>query len=67
MLESITCGETQIPAPGFKKAVTKMSNKNRETSLTGYEKQFEVRLDVILKVDKLSMRIAYTECCLLVL
>lgn len=40
--EGITCGETQIPASGFKKAVSKMANRDTDTGLNSYEKQFEV-------------------------
>ncbi len=42
VLEGISCGETQIPASSFKRALTKLADKNNEKDVTGFEKQFEV-------------------------
>ena len=42
VLESLTCGETQIPASGLSGAIEKLKEKNTETGRTGFETQFHV-------------------------
>ena len=42
VLESLTCGDTQIPASGLSGAIKKLKEKNRETGRTGFETQFHV-------------------------
>ena len=42
VLESLTCGDTQIPASGLLGAIEKMKEKDRETGRTGFETQFHV-------------------------
>ena len=43
VLESLTCGDTQIPASGLSGAIKKLKEKNSETGRTGFETQFYVR------------------------
>ena len=42
VLESLTCGDTQIPASGLSGAIKKLKQKDRETGKTGFETQFHV-------------------------
>ena len=42
VLESLTCGDTQIPASGLSNAIKKLKQKDRETGKTGFETQFHV-------------------------
>ena len=42
VLESLTCGDTQIPASGLASAIKTLKEKNRETGRTGFETQFHV-------------------------
>lgn len=42
MLESITCGNTQVSASDLQRAVTKLKQRDPITKLTGYEQQFKV-------------------------
>ena len=42
VLESLTCGDTQIPASGLAGAVKKLKQKDRVTGRTGFETQFHV-------------------------
>ena len=42
VLESLTCGDTQIPALGFSSAIEKLKEKDRLTGRTGFETQFHV-------------------------
>ena len=42
VLESLTCGDTQIPASGLSSAIKKLKEKDRETGRTGFETQFHV-------------------------
>ena len=42
VLESLTCGDTQIPASGLSGAIEKRKEKNTETGTTGFETQFHV-------------------------
>ena len=42
VLESLTCGDTQIPASGLSGAIEKLKEKDRETGKTGFETQFHV-------------------------
>ena len=43
ILESITCGNTQLSASDLQRAVTKLSQRDPNTQLTGYEQQFKVQ------------------------
>ena len=42
ILESITCGNTQISATDLQRVVTKLKQRDPNTQLTGYEQQFKV-------------------------
>ena len=42
VLESLTCGETQIPASELSGAIEKLKEKDRESGRTGFETQFHV-------------------------
>ena len=42
VLESLTCGDTQIIASGLSGAIKKLKEKDRETGRTGFETQFHV-------------------------
>ena len=42
VLESLTCGDTQIPASGLTGAIEKLKQKDSETGRTGFETQFHV-------------------------
>ena len=42
ILESITCGNTQVSAADLNRAVTKLKQRDPHTKLTGYELQFKV-------------------------
>ena len=42
VLESLTCGDTQIPASGLAGAIEKLKQKDSETGMTGFETQFHV-------------------------
>ena len=42
ILESITCGNTQVSAADLQRAVTKLKQRDPNTKLTGYEQQFKV-------------------------
>ena len=42
VLESLTCGNTQIPASGLTNAIEKLKEKDSETGRTGFETQFHV-------------------------
>ena len=42
VLESLTCGDTQIPASRLSGAIKKLKEKDRETGRTGFETQFHV-------------------------
>jgi len=42
VLESLICGNTQIPASGLIGAVDKLKQKDSETGRTGFETQFHV-------------------------
>ena len=42
VLESLTCGDTQIPASGLSSAIKKLKEKDKETGMTGFETQFHV-------------------------
>jgi len=43
VLESLMCGNTQIPAASIKKALVRLSNVVPDTNRSGYETQFNVR------------------------
>ena len=47
VLESLICGDTQIPASGLIGAIDKLKQKDSETGRTGFETQFHVRCSVI--------------------
>ena len=42
ILESITCGNTQVSAADLQRAVTKLKQRDPHTKLTGYEQQHKV-------------------------
>ena len=42
ILESITCGNTQVSAADLQRTVTKLKQRDPNTKLTGYEQQFKV-------------------------
>ena len=42
ILESITCGNTQVSAPDLQRMVAKLKQRDPHTNLTGYEQQFKV-------------------------
>ena len=42
VLESLTCGDSQIPASGLSGAVKKLKEKDSESGRTGFETQFHV-------------------------
>ena len=42
ILESITCGNTQVSAADLQRAVTKLKQRDPNTKLTGYEQQYKV-------------------------
>ena len=42
VLESLICGDTQIPASGLIGAIDKLKQKDSETGRTGFETQFHV-------------------------
>ena len=42
VLESLTCGDTQISASGLSNAIEKLKEKDRVTGRTGFETQFHV-------------------------
>ena len=43
VLEGLICGNTQIPAPDFKRAMARLEKADNKTQLSGYEIQFNVR------------------------
>ena len=47
ILESITCGNTQVSAADLNRAVTKLKQRDPHTKLTGYESQFKVYHSVL--------------------
>ena len=49
VLESLTCGDTQILASGLSGAIKKLKEKDRETGRTGFETQFHVCIPLILR------------------
>ena len=44
MLESITCGNTQINVMNLQKIVNKLKQRDEVTNLTGFEQQLKVRM-----------------------
>ena len=42
VLESLTCGDTQIPASGLSGAIEKLKEKDSKIGRTGFETQFHV-------------------------
>ena len=42
ILESITCGNTQVSAADLQRVVIKLKQQDPNTQLTGYEQQFKV-------------------------
>ncbi len=42
VLESLSCGDTQIPAGDLVRAIQRLSEKDAHTGKTGYETQFQV-------------------------
>lgn len=42
ILESITCGNTQINVTNLQKVVNKLKQKDQVTSLSGFEQQLKV-------------------------
>jgi len=49
VLESLICGDTQIPASGLVGAIEKLKQRDSETGRTGFETQFHVR-SMLLKL-----------------
>ena len=47
ILESITCGNTQVSAADLQRAVTKLKQRDPGTKLTGYEQQFKVHVILV--------------------
>lgn len=44
VLESLVCGNTQVPATSIKKAMTRLVRKSLDTNRNGFETQFHVSL-----------------------
>lgn len=44
VLESLVCGNTQVPASSMKKAMTRLTKKSITTDRNGFETQFHVSL-----------------------
>ena len=42
ILESITCGNTQVSASDLQRVVIKLKQRDPHTKMTGYEQQFKV-------------------------
>ena len=42
ILESVTCGDTQIGASNLRMAIQKLHKRNPQTGKTGFESQFHV-------------------------
>ena len=42
ILESVTCGDTQITASDLRRAIQILSRQDPQTRLTGFENQFKV-------------------------
>ena len=58
ILESITCGNTQISAADLQRVVTKLRQRDPNTQLSGYEQQFKVYYYLILR----NMKFKYSNC-----
>ncbi|XP_065904644.1 receptor-type tyrosine-protein phosphatase S-like isoform X2 [Dysidea avara] len=52
ILESITCGNTQVSAPDLQRMVAKLKQRDPHTNLTGYEQQFKVLEQVSPRVEE---------------
>ena len=58
ILESITCGNTQVSAADLQRAVIKLKQRDPGTQLTGYEQQFKVAMyysgeSIIMRIGKI--------------
>ena len=52
MLETLICGDTQIPASDLRRALDRLGKMDKNFSnMTGFEKQFQVTLNVYLIVN----------------
>jgi len=51
ILESITCGNTQVGAADLQRMVTKLRKRDPHTNLTGYEQQFKVGTVLQLQIN----------------
>ena len=56
ILESITCGNTQVSAADLQRVVTKLKQRDPVTKLTGYEQQYKVLYYFVL------LRITNNQC-----
>jgi len=54
VLESLICGDTQIPASGLVGAIEKLKQRDSEPGRTGFETQFHVRCSGITHVCPLD-------------
>ena len=52
ILESITCGNTQVSAADLHRAVTKLKQRDPHTKLTGYEQQYKVLCDTYIHATR---------------
>ena len=50
ILESITCGNTQVSAADLQRALTKLKQRDPHTKLTGYEQQYKVLCDISIQL-----------------
>ena len=48
VLESIMCGNTQVPAAAMKKAMTRLGNRAKTTDQDGFETQFHVSASPVI-------------------
>ena len=55
ILESVTCGDTQITSADLRPSIQKMSNRNPQTGKTGFELQFEVMINVLSVLCSISL------------
>ena len=55
ILESITCGDTQIPAAKLPSALQKLGCVNPQTGLTGFQQQFDVSIGLQNRTSSLNL------------
>ena len=65
VLESLTCGDTQIPASGLVGAIEKLKQRDSETGRTGFETQFHV-CDILTSNDVFTSTCGDTHLCVAV-